>query len=121
MALIVLDGADEIDRVEVRTLREHLHISLIVGVDLRALEDLKANGTILVVGEERTSTRLSDVLDDATDTHRTVELLTQIGGIGLLALGIGTELLADELGNLCQLCLRGTGIEDTQILEGLFL
>ena len=100
---------------------EHLHISLIVGVDLRTLEDLQADGTILVVGEERASTRLTDILHHATYTHRTVELTTEIVGIHLVTLGICAEALAHELGNLLQLGFISTGIECAQVFESLLL
>ena len=120
-SLIVLHSADKIYGVEVCTLGEHLHVGLVVGVDLAALKDLQGYGAILIISEERASSRLAYVLYNAADTHRAVELATQIGGIGLLALGIGAEALADKLGNLFELCLSSACIKDAQILESLLL
>ena len=56
IALIILGSADEIYRVEVSTLGKHLHILLVVLVNLRALQNLKTYGTILIIGKEWTST-----------------------------------------------------------------
>ena len=102
-------------------LGEHLHVGLVVGINLTALENLQANGAILVVGEERATTRLTHILHNTTDAHRTVQLFTQISSIGLLALCIGAEILGDELCDLSDLGVGRIAIEDFQILEGLLL
>ena len=78
LSLVVLDSADEVYRVEVCALCEHLHVLLVVLVNLARLEDLQRDGAVLVVGEERAAARLADVLDDAANTHGTIELLAQI-------------------------------------------
>ena len=58
-----------------RALGEHLHIGLVVGVDLTALEDLERYGTVLIVGKERSATRFAYILHDATHAHWAVEFL----------------------------------------------
>ena len=102
-------------------LGEHLHVGLVVGINLAALENLQANGAILVVGKEWAATRLAYILNYTAHTHGAIELATQISGIYLIILGIGTQVVGYKLGNLLQLGLAGTCIENLEVLEGLLL
>lgn len=108
--LVILGSADEIYRVEVSTLGKHLHILLVILVYLRTLQNLKAYGTILVISKEWTTTRLTYVLNDTTDTHRAVQLLTQIdnqfGILQLLDISLtAAEVALNEADNLLQLLM----------------
>ena len=76
--LIIIDGAHQIDRIEVSTLIEHPHIVGVRLVYLRAFQYLKAHRAIGIVGKERTATRLTTVSYHTADTHRTIELGQQI-------------------------------------------
>ena len=127
IALVILGSADEIYRVEVSTLGEHLHILLVILVNLRALQNLKTYGTILVISKEWTTTRLAHVLNDTADTHRAVQLLTQIdnqfGILQLLDISLAAaEVALNEAYNLLQLLMVVlTRIQNLQIIESLFL
>ena len=127
IALVILGRADEIYRVEVSTLGEHLHILLVILVNLRALQNLKAYRAILIIGKEWTTTRLAHVLNDTADTHRTVQLLTQIdnqfGILQLLDISLtAAEVALNEADNLLQLLMVVlTRIQNFQIIESLLL
>ena len=49
IALIVTDSTYEVNGIEVSALCEHLHILLIVGIDLATLKDLQTDTTIRIV------------------------------------------------------------------------
>ncbi len=127
IALVILGSTNEIYRVEVSTLGKHLHILLVVLVNLRALQNLKTYSAILVIGKEWTTTRLAHVLNDTADTHRTVQLLAQIdnqfGILQLLDISLAAaEVALNEADNLLQLLVVVlTRIQYLQIIESLLL
>ncbi len=121
VTLVVLHGADQVDGVEMGSLREHLHIGGVVLVDLGALENLERDGTILVIGQERTTTRLTHVLYHATDTHRAIQFATEVVGIDLVTLGTAAETVLYKVSHLLQVSLGSTGIELMEVSEGLLL
>ena len=103
------------------TLREHLHIFLVRLINLTGLQNLQANSTILIISQERTTTRLTDILHHATDAHWAIQLLTQVCSIHLLALRIDAEVLLNKLCNLSKLSIVNSCIQQTQIFESLLL
>ena len=108
-------------------LGEHLHILGVVLVDLTAFENLQAHGSVLVVGEERTTARFAHVLHNTADAHRSVELLAQIDDeVGILEvldiLLAAAKVVLNEADNLLKfLVIICSSIEKTEILEGLLL
>ena len=85
VALVVLCRAYQINRIEVGTIFEHLYIFLVGGINLAALQYLQANGAVLIICEERSSSRLADILHNSTNPHRAVELLAQVDDeVGIL-------------------------------------
>ena len=120
-ALVVLDGAYQVDGVEVSALCEHLHVGLVISVDLAALEYLERYGAVLVVGQEWSAAGLAHVLHHAAHAHRAVQLAAQVVGIHLIILRVGAEAIAHEFGYLYQLRLAGSAVEHPQILECLLL
>ena len=103
------------------TLGKHLHILLIRLVNLRALQNLQRYGAVLIIGKEWATTRFTDILHDATDAHRTIQLAAKIVSILLLSLRIGAEVFANKLGHFCQLLISSAFIQNTQILKGFLL
>ena len=102
-------------------LREHLHIGLVLGVYLRALQNLQAHRAVLVVGEERAAARLAHILHHAAHAHGTVQLAAQVVGVHLVVLRLAAQLLLHKGSYLLQLSLGGTLVEQLQIAEGLLL
>ena len=87
VALVVLDGADEVYRVEVGSLDKHLLILLVGLVNLRRLQYLQAHGAILIICKERATARFADVLHHSAYSHGAVELLAQVNNeFGILEL-----------------------------------
>ena len=127
IALVILGSTNEVYRVEVCSLGKHLHILLVILVNLRALQNLKTYGTILVICKEWTTTRLAHVLNNTANTHRTVQLLTQIdnqfGILQLLDISLtAAEITLNEADNLLQLLMVVlTRIQNLQIIESLLL
>ena len=90
LALIVFHCTDQVYRVEVGSLCEHLHVFLVVLVYLRRLQDLQTDSAVLVIGQEWATARLTYVLHHTTDTHGTVQFLLQVVG----------QLLVVQRGNI---------------------
>lgn len=92
-----------------------------------ALQNLQGDGTILIVSEEWSTTRFSDILHHTTYTHRAVQLVAQINDeIRILQVldvcFAAAEVLlyeADYLLNLFMGIL--TSIQQAQILESFLL
>lgn len=85
LALVVLNSTNKVNGVEVSALGEHLHILGIALVNLAALKDLQTYCAVLIIGKERTTARLTYVLNNAAYTDRTVELRAQIDNeVGIL-------------------------------------
>ena len=109
------------------SLGEHLHIGLVGLVNLTALENLQGYRSILVVGQERTTTGLSYVLYYTAHAHRTVQLLAQIDHqisiFQILDICLtATEVVLHETDNLLEfLMVILTAVEQSQISKGLLL
>ena len=123
-ALVVLDSTDEVDGIEVGALGEHTLVLGIALVDLAGLQDLQADGAVLIIGEERAAARLAHVLDDAADTHRTVQLLpevdNQLGILQFLDVGLAAaEVALHETDDFLEVVVGvGTALQLAQIGEG---
>ena len=127
LSLVVLDGADEVDRIEVGALGKHVHVLLVRLVNLAGFENLQADGAVLIVGEERTAARLTDIFHDAADAHRPVKFLAQVDDeVGILkVLDVrlaAAEVLLYEADNFLYLLVGVLArVEQAHIVEGFLL
>ena len=127
LTLVVLSSTNEIHRVEVSALGKHLHVLLVVGVNLRAFQNLQADSAIAIISKEWTTTWLTHVLDNAADTHRTVQLLAeiddQVGILQFLDVSLATaEVTLNEADDFLQLLMVvQTRVEHLEIFERLLL
>ena len=109
------------------TLCKHFHIFGVVLVNLARLKYLQTHGAVLVVGEERTASRLAHILHYSANAHRTVELLLQIddevGIFQLLDVSLAAaEVVLHEADDLFQLLVVVSAcFECLEIVESLFL
>ena len=108
-------------------LGEHLHILLVRLVNLAGLQNLQADSTILIIGQERTTTRLADILNDTTNTHRTIQFLVkvnnQVGIFQFLDVCLATaKVLLHETNYLFNLLVSiFASIQQLKILERFLL
>lgn len=127
LSLVVLDGADEVNGVEVSAVLEHLHVLLIGCVYLAALKYLEADGVVGVVGEERASAWFANVLHHTAHANWSVELIAEIDGefgiFEVLKFWIAaTEFVAEESDYLFELSVGiSAAVEQSEIVEGLLL
>ena len=127
LSLIVSNCADEINRIEMRALREHLHILGIVLVNLAALEDLQRDAAIGIVSEERTASRFADILHNTANANRSVQLVPQeemqVGILQILqARHIAAKRMTDKANHLGTFCLTVfTIVEKAQVGKHLLL
>ena len=104
MALIIAHSTNQIYRIKVRTLFEHLFFLRIVHINLRTFKNLQGNSTVTIICQERTATRLAYIFHHTAYTHRTIQFLFQIkyefSIFQILGLRIFTEqFLLQELQN----------------------
>ena len=92
----VLDGANQIDGIEVSSLFKHGFFLSVVHVDLRTLENLRRVCSVGIVCQERSSAGLSDVAHHATDTDGSVQFLFQIDGEFRVLKHFGFRVLCAE-------------------------
>ena len=108
-------------------LGEHLHILLVRLVNLAGLQNLQANGTILIIGQERATTRLAYILYYATHAHGAIELLAQVdnqvGIFQLLDVSLATaEVVLYEANDFLNLLVGVLArIQQLEIFEGFLL
>ena len=77
LALVVVEAADDVDRVEVGCRSECLTCMVVRHVDLYALENLERCRSVLLGDDERTAARLTLILHHTCDAYRTVQLLAE--------------------------------------------
>ncbi len=127
LTLVVTDGTHEVHGIEVGTLGKHLHVLLIVGIDLTALENLQADATIGIVCQERTTTGFAHILYYTTHAHGSIEglaeVVDQFGILHILQSGhVGEEFVAYEVDDLLDiLMLILATIQECDILKHLLL
>ena len=102
-------------------LGKHLHVFLVVGGYLRALEYLQAHGAVLVVGEEGPAAGLAHILHYAADAHGAVQLAAQVVGIDSLPLGTAAQAALHEVGHLLYLLVGGSFVQLLEVSKGLLL
>ena len=76
-AHIVMDAADEIDRIEMPGMGENLLAARVRHIDLDTLKHLEIRRTIFAGDDERTSARFSLIAHHAADPDRPVKLGTK--------------------------------------------
>ena len=77
IALIVTHSTNQVHRIEVCTLCEHLHVLGIILVDLTAFQNLQRNTTVRIISQERTATGFADILYDTAHTDGAIQLVLQ--------------------------------------------
>ena len=127
LTAIVLDGADEVDGIEVCGVTHHLDRLLRFGVDLCRLQDLGRDGAVGVLAEEWSAAGLTFVAHHAADACRAVEFGEDIFGLPLRGHGVGlvacdAEDTAQECEHLLEHLLRGSAfIQDAAVFVDLLL
>ena len=109
------------------TLFEHGFLFRVVHINLRTFQNLQGNGSIRIIGQERTTARFAHILHHTANTHRTIQFLTQIDDqISIFQLfqvrSAATQLLLYEADNGFQLFVTiMSAIQQFQVFKCLLL